>query len=215
MAKLQTVHGVYNPACLITMFGAFASCLSICFSVSELISLSLVALILAGLADLFDGYVARKLDLNDFEKAFGVQLDTVVDVVSFVAAPAVIGFAISGGSLWAIVCIVLFMLAGLVRLAHFNTDVGTGHGAVDSHLGLPVTYAALVLPVVLFPMLFMGPTAFQFVLGAVFLSLAVLFITPVTVPKPRGVFYVLFAVLAVLFVSLWSWNAISMKWSFV
>lgn len=195
------------------MLGAFAGCLAICLSVSGLISLSLVAVMLAGLADLFDGYVARKLDLSTFERAFGVQLDTVVDVVSFVAAPAVIGVAISDANLWVVVCIVFYMLAGLVRLAHFNTDAGAGNVAAHSHTGLPVTYAALVLPMVLVPMSLLGQSLFQFTLGVVFLCLAVLFVAPVTVPKPRGAFYVLFPVLAALFASFWIWNAVSLAWN--
>jgi CDP-diacylglycerol--serine O-phosphatidyltransferase len=213
MARLQGVHGIYNPACLVTMVGAFSGCLAICLSVSGLIGFALVSLILAGLADLFDGYVARKLKLGAFEKAYGVQLDTVVDVLSFVAAPAVIGAAIAGADPLVIVCIVLYMLAGLVRLAHFNTGAVSGNAAVDAHSGLPVTYVALVLPVVLVPMELFGEATFRFALGAVFLLLALLFVAPVTVPKPRGAFYLIFPLLAVGLIGFWMSDALHLNWS--
>lgn len=194
------------------MFGAFAGCLAISLSVSGPISLALVALMLAGLADLFDGYVARRLKMSAFEKEFGVQLDTIVDVVSFVAAPAVIGVSLSNATPLVVLCVMLYMLAGVVRLAHFNTQANSGQAPTGSHLGLPVTYAALVLPMVLVPMSALGPALFQFCLGFVFLGLAILFLAPVTVPKPRGVFYIVFPVLAALFASFWIWTAINQTW---
>ena len=82
-----------------------------------------------------------------------------------------------------------------------------------NHSGLPVTYAALVLPMVFVVLIMLGSGTRVFALGIVFLCLAILFVMPVTVPKPRGIFYMLFPVLAVLFAGFWIWHAFSMTWS--
>lgn len=203
IARLQRVHGIYNYACFVSIAGAFAGGLAICLSITGHIGLSLVALILAGLADLFDGYIARKLDFGAFEKAFGVQLDTVVDVLSFVAAPAVIGVTLADGNPFVIGCIVIYMLTGIVRLAHFNTEMVGGQPPTDSHSGLPVTYAALVLPVFFVPMGLFEGAAFQVALGAIYFLMAALFISPFTMPKPRGVSYAIFSLLALVLIGYW------------
>lgn len=203
MSDFGPVHGIYNPACLVTMIGAFSGCLAICLSISGLFGFALVALILAGLADLFDGYVARKLDMGAFEKDFGLQLDTVVDVLSFVAAPAVIGVVATGSDPMVMASAVIFMIAGLVRLAHFNTAAVTGEAVNNAHSGLPVTYAALVLPLAFIAIEFLNGQLFRIALGAVFLLLAALFVAPITVPKPRGVFYVIFPFFAISLVGFW------------
>ena len=185
------------------MIGAFSGCLAICLSISGLIGFALAALILAGLADLFDGYIARKLDMGAFERDFGVQLDTVVDVLSFVAAPAVIGVVATGADPMVMASAVIFMIAGLVRLAHFNTAAVSEDAVKNSHSGLPVTYAALVLPLAFIAMEFLSGQLFRMALGAVFLLLAALFVVPITVPKPRGVFYAIFPVLAICLIGFW------------
>ena len=208
MERPNRLHGIYNYACFVSIAGALAGGLAICLSITGHIELSLVALICAGLADLFDGYIARKLDLGAFEKAYGVQLDTVVDVLSFVAAPAVIGVALSGGHPLVIACIVIYMLAGLIRLAHFNTEMVGDRAPTDAHTGLPVTYAALVLPILLVPMELLEGAAFQVALGAIYFSLAALFSCPFTMPKPRGVLYAIFPLLALFLIGFWITDAL-------
>ena len=88
--RRSMILGAYNAACLLTLTGAGAAIAAIVLASSGKIELALIGLMLAGLADLFDGVVARRLALNNYEKEYGVQLDTVVDVIAFVATPIVI-----------------------------------------------------------------------------------------------------------------------------
>ena len=55
---------VLNAACLVTYSGALAAIVAMSFAVLGQIQLALVALMFAGLADLFDGVVARRLVLD-------------------------------------------------------------------------------------------------------------------------------------------------------
>lgn len=172
-------------------------------AVADLIGLSLVALILAGLADLFDGVVARRIELSPFEREFGVQLDTAVDVFSFVAVPALIGLLTMDAAIVPSVPIIAFVVAGLVRLAHFNTMSVQQTGSSAHHVGLPVTYSAFVLPFVFIATSHVSEEVFRNILSVSFLAMAVLFVVPIAVPKPRGIAYAVFPLLAVCLLVFW------------
>jgi CDP-diacylglycerol--serine O-phosphatidyltransferase len=103
-------------------------------------------LVLAGLFDGLDGRVARA---TNTATEFGVQLDSLADVVSFGMAPAILAYRFGFFQLgihdshlravgWA-ACFV-FTACGALRLARFNIQVG----AVDSRyfVGLPIPAGA-------------------------------------------------------------------------
>ena len=80
------------------------------------------SLILASyILDLFDGAMARRLDAGT---AFGLQLDSLVDMVSLGVAPMVTVFfhlqAKGIGGIWVWPIVMLIPLAGAFRLARFN-----------------------------------------------------------------------------------------------
>ncbi len=104
------------------------------------------ALILASyVLDFFDGTTARKLNARS---EFGLQLDSLVDMVSLGAAPAILAFFhlhtagdVSEPLVW--VCAVLIPLAGAFRLARFNL-LPMKTGQTDS-IGLTISTAGALL----------------------------------------------------------------------
>ncbi len=96
--------------------------------------------------DLFDGELARRLSAGS---EFGVQLDSLVDMVSLGTAPAVMAFVHLRDSLdgalapllWFLV--VLYTVAGAFRLARFNL-LPTKSGQIDS-LGLTISTSGATL----------------------------------------------------------------------
>lgn len=104
-------------------------------------------LILASyILDLFDGELARRLNASS---AFGLQLDSLVDMVSLGCAPAVLAFfhlhALLDNALlvplWVIA--ILYVLAGAFRLARFNL-LPTKEGQTES-VGLTISTAGATL----------------------------------------------------------------------
>lgn len=205
----RVILGAYNAACLITLCGLVAAVAAIGLAAAGRIEFALVGLMLAGLADLFDGMVARRIARSDYEKEFGVQLDSVVDVVSFVIAPVVIALGAGLTSPLALVVLALFAVAGAVRLAHFNTLSAQGADQSTHHRGLPVTYSALVFPVLFLLRGTMTQGAFRLVLGVAFAVVAVAFVADVPVRKPRGAFYAFFPVLGVVLIAYWLWRGLA------
>ena len=170
------ILGAYNAACLLTLSGAGAAIAAIVLASSGKIELALIGLMLAGLADLFDGVVARRLALNNYEKEYGVQLDTVVDVIAFVATPIVIALNSGQRSVFALCGLAIFALAGVIRLAHFNTLSVQGAGQSSHYHGLPVTYTALLFPLIFIARDFLIPSFFNALLAVSFPLIGFLFV---------------------------------------
>lgn len=100
-------------------------------------------LVAAGLADLFDGWVARRT--GHAGSALGVQLDSVVDMASFGVVPLVLVFAVGDASPGALEVAIgwIYAACAALRLARFNTEAGSRPEPARRYRGLPVTYAAL------------------------------------------------------------------------
>jgi len=92
--------------------------------------------------DMLDGMAARKLDARS---DFGLQLDSLVDMVTFGVTPAVILFQylrINGAPLeWVTPLAITFVMAGAFRLARFNLLPPKKPGDKDS-IGLAITQSA-------------------------------------------------------------------------
>ena len=98
---------------------------------------------LAGLFDVFDGLMAR---LADATSDFGIELDSISDMVSFGVAP---GFLIYSWSLHelsfvGIIVSALPPLCGAVRLARFNVNARL-HPKPEFFVGLPIPAQAIIL----------------------------------------------------------------------
>ncbi|MEO8452974.1 MAG: CDP-diacylglycerol--serine O-phosphatidyltransferase, partial [Gemmatimonadota bacterium] len=100
-------------------------------------------IIFAGILDTLDGRVAR---LSNTGTRFGAELDSLVDVISFGMAPALLVYLLefaSAGKFGWVVCF-LFVVAAALRLARFNVSA---HGKPHSHwfTGLPSPAAGMML----------------------------------------------------------------------
>jgi CDP-diacylglycerol--serine O-phosphatidyltransferase len=96
--------------------------------------------------DTFDGRLAR---LTKTQSALGLQLDSLSDLITFGAAPAMMVYkwGLYRLDLWGVVIAYLFVAAGALRLARFNilTSQKTKEPPGKYMLGLPIPAAAGVL----------------------------------------------------------------------
>lgn len=193
--KKKYFLGYINIANCITIFGLLLSLSSAFFALGGNLKLSITLFVAAGICDLFDGVVARKIKRTDEEEKFGIQLDTVVDVVSFGVTPAIIVFSAVGASWYALVVCAFYVMCAVTRLAYFNssTDIRI---PIQHYQGLPVTYIALILPIGMILDFAIANVLTLFVAGT-------LFILNVKVPKPRGIWYAVFPILAIVLSVLW------------
>ena len=96
-------------------------------------------ILFAGVFDMLDGRVAR---ITKRGSAFGVQLDSLADVISFGLAPALLLYAwgVSSLGVWGLVGSFAFVLCGAFRLARFNLNNADGKPKAYGE-GLTITSA--------------------------------------------------------------------------
>ena len=143
MKKPRIGGAVYILPNLLTTGNLFWGFFSIMKSLQGQFAWAGAALLLAAVFDVLDGRVAR---LTKGTSEFGVQYDSLCDLVSFGCAPAIMmyQFGLSAfGRLGWILCF-LFMACGALRLARFNVMSGIGKASGD-FTGLPIPMAAAVI----------------------------------------------------------------------
>jgi CDP-diacylglycerol--serine O-phosphatidyltransferase len=111
----------------------------------------------SGFCDMFDGIVARtKKDRTQDQKNFGIQIDSLTDVIAFGVTPAVVFYFHGVQSAFGVIILIAYVLCGLVRLAFFNVletkrQANPNESAcLKSFRGMPITFSAMITPVVCF-----------------------------------------------------------------
>lgn len=179
--------GVYNYTVILTYLGMLSGFFGILCAFEGNIRGALICLVISGVCDMFDGKVAStKRERTRSEKRFGIQIDSLSDLVCFGVLPAVIVYALGGNRLRIAAC-GAYVLSALIRLAWFNVDeearqdFDTGRRKV--YLGLPVTSAAAIFPLLIligtlrhWPLHIMAPLTLLVVAAA--------FLTPFSIRKP-------------------------------
>ena len=147
-----------------------------------------MCLALSGLCDMFDGKIARtKKDRTEIEKRFGIQIDSLCDIVCFGVGPAIICYCIGMRGPIGMVILMFYVLAGLIRLAWFNVTEECRQDETTEnrkcYQGLPITSMSIALPilVVLRPFLHCD---FRIALHAMVLLVGLLFVMDFKLKKP-------------------------------
>jgi len=139
----QRRRGIYILPSLFTTASLFAGFYAIVQAMNGYFELVAPAIFIAMVLDALDGRVAR---LTHTESAFGTQYDSLVDMVSFGLAPALIMYewALSGMGRLGWLAAFLYAVGAGLRLARFNTQVGVADKRYFTGLPSPAA-AALVM----------------------------------------------------------------------
>ncbi|MDD2751823.1 MAG: CDP-diacylglycerol--serine O-phosphatidyltransferase [Candidatus Omnitrophica bacterium] len=133
----------YNLAAnLLTGLSLFGGFVSIIFSLETHFTFASWAIIFSVIFDGMDGQVARR---NPTPSAFGKELDSLVDVVSFGIAPSILGYCFIYQSfyLWAALALFIYLCCSVFRLAKYN--ITPKEELTNYFLGLPTTASGGVL----------------------------------------------------------------------
>lgn len=188
--------GFYNYTVILTYVSLLISSVGIGFAVTGDPFTALFCLMASGVCDMFDGMIARtRKKSTDEEKRFGIQLDSLCDIVCFGVLPAAVGIAMAEGqstllraAAWSFGA--LLILCALIRLAYFNvteeTRQATEGGRRTHYMGVPVTTSAMIFPLVFALSLLLPAPLSLWIYPALVLITSLSFITPVKVPKSHG-----------------------------
>lgn len=86
--------GFYDYTVILTYCALISACMGIISAINHSFSRAVIFLIISGICDMFDGTVASTKDRTPAEKKFGIQIDSLSDLVSFGVMPAVFVYCI-------------------------------------------------------------------------------------------------------------------------
>ena len=178
--------GIYNYTVILTYVGMVVAFAGISWTIDGRSTLGVICLLVAGLCDMFDGAVANTRERTKQEKRFGIQIDSLSDLISFGVLPVVIALreipfdkitSTSSG---------IYLLCALIRLAYFNVSEeerqDTEEGPREYYYGLPVTMSAIIIPIT-YGLARWTNVRMRFVWPGLLLFIAILFISPFKVKK--------------------------------
>ncbi len=134
--------GIYILPNLFTLAALFGGFYSVVMAINGRFDLAAVGIFCAMVLDSLDGRVAR---MTNTQSAFGEQMDSLSDMVSFGAAPALIAYvwALKGLGRWGWIAAFVYCACAALRLARFNVNTAV----VDKRYfqGLPSPAAAALV----------------------------------------------------------------------
>jgi len=190
--------GYYSYTVILTYIGFVCGSVGLYFSANGTTNGAIIMLLLAGFCDMFDGKVAKtKKNRSKLECKFGIQIDSLSDMVCFGLLPPMIAFS-CGEMLRKPINIAIyscFSLAALIRLAYFNVSEEERQKKTKErrkvYEGLPVTSVALIIPLLFAFRKDLG-NHFPLVTSIVYAVIAAAFITRFKLKKPGMRIMILF-----------------------
>ncbi len=181
--------GFYNYTVVLTYIGLVSSLCGIYLSMNgRHVTAAVILLMISGLCDMFDGKIARTRKRTENEKRFGIQIDSLCDLICFGLLPCAIGYSIGMNKIYHVAVLVFFTLAAVIRLAYFNVMEETRQKVTAENRreyeGLPVTSVALILPLFYSFKKDMG-SLFPEIYMILLLTVGMAFITKFKLKKPK------------------------------
>lgn len=218
--------GFYDYTVVATYISLLSSILGIFCAIEGKLSLAVFCLAFSGLCDMFDGKIARtKKNRTDAEKSFGIQIDSLCDVVCFGIFPIILGYKLGMCKPYSIVILAFYGVAGVIRLAYFNVMEEKRQSETSEnrkyYQGLPITSMSVVMPLLfVISIFFPGFRYFVVCLHAAVFLVGFLFILNFRFRKPTNkelVVLVAVVAVAVLFILFykegwWKYHNVFGKW---
>lgn len=142
-SQLSMIDFIFDFPNICSLFGLLSAFLGIYFAIQGQIYIAVIGGVWAVLFDWLDGLIASKMkNRTDDHRAFGGQLDSLIDIVSFGVLPAIILLSYTNYSPWFMPVSFSIIAACAIRLSYFNV-----YGLSDNkkYTGLPVDNNGLLV----------------------------------------------------------------------
>jgi CDP-diacylglycerol--serine O-phosphatidyltransferase len=173
-----------------SLAGLLCAVLGIYCAILGKFPVAIIVVLWAVLLDWADGIIARQITgRTDHHRDFGVQLDSLIDIVSFGVFPAIFLLSYGKFSPWFLPGAFLIVTTSVIRLSYFNI-----FGLIDdkTYRGLALDNNVIILAFVFLFEGFLNHTVFSIILYALLMVFLVFNLAPIRTPKFAGKwFYVL------------------------
>ncbi len=194
--------GFYDYTVVLTYISLGISVFGITMALEGNFRMAIFCLALSGLCDMFDGKIARtKKNRTEDEKNFGIQIDSLCDVVCFGVFPAMICYCLGVNTPAGVASLIFYSIASVIRLAYFNVTEAKRQTQTEEnrkyYQGLPITSMAIILPF-LYLMRRYYMIHFLIVIHIAVIIVGLLFILNIKVKKPQNPVRILLVVVVAL-----------------
>ena len=184
--------GFYDYTVVVTYISLISSIMGMFFAIDGKLPLAVFCLAFSGLCDMFDGKIARtKKNRTDDEKAFGIQIDSLCDIVCFGIFPIILGYQLGMCKIYSLMILAFYGVAGVIRLAYFNVMEEKRQSETSEnrkyYQGLPITSMSVIMPLLfMVSVFFPGFRYFLVCLHIAMLLVGFLFILNFRFRKPNN-----------------------------
>lgn len=194
--------GFYDYTVVLTYISLGISVFGITMALEGNFRMAIFCLALSGLCDMFDGKIARtKKNRTEDEKNFGIQIDSLCDVVCFGVFPAMICYCLGVNTPAGVAALIFYSIASVIRLAYFNVTEAKRQTQTEEnrkyYQGLPITSMAIILPF-LYLMRRYYMIHFLIVIHIAVIIVGLLFILNIKAKKPQNPVRILLVVVVAL-----------------
>jgi CDP-diacylglycerol--serine O-phosphatidyltransferase len=210
--------GYYGYWVKLTYLSIILAVVGMYFALGGNIGYAIICLMICGLCDMFDGPVARLSKRTAREENYGIQIDALADIISFGAFPVVIGYAagphylshnyVSFEMIASMGISAIYLLTALIRLAYFNViEIELQNKDVKRtyYEGLPVTFVAIIIPLVYSVCLFFD-ISLSSIYNTMLFLISVTFVIKIKIPKLRGKQLFIFLLIGLPVIIYLFWN---------
>ncbi|RLB78615.1 MAG: CDP-alcohol phosphatidyltransferase [Deltaproteobacteria bacterium] len=199
--RMLTFAGDLPNIC--SLAGLLCALLAIYYAVLGNFPAAIIGMIWAVFFDWGDGNIARRMKgRTDEYRAFGAQLDSLIDIVSFGICPAVLLLSYGKFSPWFLPGAFVIVAVSAIRLSYFNI-----FGLIDdsTYMGLALDNNVIILAFVfLFEGIF-SRTIFSVMLYIMCICLAALNVAPIRTPKFTGRWFYVLTVYTLVLTVIYGW----------
>ena len=135
---------IWIKANIITLLGIVCAITGMLFCFVGKTGFAVVLLTISGICDGFDGYFAKKVRKPHQSSEYGVELDSLADIVCAGVFPVIISMSLGFTHWYNLIIYVLFIMCGITRLTYYNVNSSNK----DYFNGVPITVSAFLIPIV-------------------------------------------------------------------
>ncbi len=186
-----------------SLAGLLCAVLAIYYAILGNFPAAIVGMIWAVFFDWGDGIIARRMkDRTDEYRAFGGQLDSLIDIVSFGICPAVLLLSHGEFSPWFLPGAFVIVATAAIRLSYFNV-----FGLVDdsTYMGLALDNNVIILAFVFLFEGFFSHAVFSVIVYTMLMVLSAFNLAPVRTPKFAGRWFYVLMVYTLGLTALYGW----------
>lgn len=208
--------GFYNYTVILTYMAVMSAVLGITQIMEGNLTMAIILLMVSGGCDMFDGKVARtKKDRTDREKIFGIQIDSLSDVICFGVFPSMFNYSVTKMATTSTPLLIFgsfvsayFSVAAVARLGYFNVVEEERQRQTSenrkNYQGLPVTTIAIILPIIFLLKKYIenatNSSVYAIFMNIILLIVGFLFVYDFKIRKPgnRGVLFIVLSAIIII-----------------